>query len=110
MKYQMMTAQEVIDTLLNSDTKELDFTFDDLEFDDAQDISGWHGIKLITVFDNELLVIGYYGSGALVSVNTPFFNDTEATKRFYTKALQKYMNNECGWNGKCEKICVEIKE
>lgn len=110
MTCKMMTAKEVIDALFESATRELNFTFDDLKFDNMDDVSGWHGIKIITVFDNDLLVIGYYGSGALVSVNTPFFNDTEATKRFYIKALQKYMKNECGWNGECKELCVEIKE
>ena len=107
MTCKMMTAQEAIDALLNSETRELDFTFDDMMFDNVDDMSGWHGIKIITVFDNDLLVIGYYGSGALVSTNTPFFQDIEAVKRFYVKALQKYMKNECGWNGECKKICVE---
>ena len=103
----MMTAQEAIDELMSRETRTLDFTFDE---DVNDDICGWHGIKIIKIFDNDLLVIGYYGSGALVSINTPFFQDVDAMKRFYTKALQKYMNNECGWNGKCEKICVEVKE
>lgn len=104
--YKMMTAKEIIDLLF--DNRELNFTFDDIDIDATYEPSGWHGIKIITVFDNDMLVIGYYGGGATTSINTPFFDDTEKIKKLYTKALQKYMDNECEWNGKCKKVCVEL--
>lgn len=116
--YKMMTAKEVIDRLWDRVglNRKVDFTFDNIEVCPEREPSGWYGVKLLTPFDetDELLAFGYYGGGAtrVYHVNSILDGDSseEAIKLACAKRLQMYMDEMCEWNGKCEKVCVEIEE
>jgi hypothetical protein len=118
MKYKMMTATEAIDKLfaLKTKTKTLDFTFDDLDLDPDLEPSGWYGMKLMKIFDEEdyVFVMGYYGGGSTEAYDiygmVDSSDDEDCVKEYCTKRLQDFMNTWCSSFEPCEKICVEIKE
>lgn len=114
--YKMMTAAEAIDRLfaLKTKTKKLDFTFDNIdEYDDEP--SGWYGMKLMKIFDEEdyVFVMGYYGGGSTEAYDiygmVDNSDDIECVKEYCTKRLQNFMNTWCDSFEPCKKICVEIK-
>ena len=116
--YKMMTAKEAIDYLfeLPDDQRELSFTFDDLDYDPDCDPSGWHGMKVMNIFDewHGVFAIGYWGGGSTVAYDiyglTEDENDGVHVREFCANQLQNYMNNWCDMSKLCEKICVEIEE
>lgn len=115
--YKMMTAAEAIDKLfsLKTKTKVLDFTFDDLDLDPDLKPSGWHGMKLMKIFDEEnyVFAMGYYGGGYTETYDIDGMvydsDDIERVKEYCTKRLQSFMNTWCDSVVPCGKICVEIK-
>ena len=117
MKYKMMTAAEAIDKLfsLKTKTKRLDFTFDDIDLDPECDPSGWYGMKLMKIFDEEdyVFALGYWGGGSTEVYDIYGLVDNsyseECVKKYCVEKLQNFMNNWCGTITPCEKICVEIK-
>lgn len=117
MKYKMMTAAEAIDRLfsLKTKTKRVDFTFDDIDLDPDCDPSGWYGMKLMKIFDEEdyVFVMGYWGGGSTEAYDiygmVDNSDDEECVKEYCTARLQNFMNTWCGTLNPCEKICVEIK-
>ncbi len=120
MKYKMLTAKEAIDYLVETKDKSFDFTFDILNLDPDVEPSGWYGVKIINIFDENpygFFVMGYYGGGSTdgydIYGNVGDADNIEEVKAFMTRKLQVYMNIWCEWTqlgGVCEKICVEIEE
>ena len=114
MRYKMMTAKQTIDELFNMESKQLDFTFDNIDEDKECDPSGWYGLKLTKIFDEDdyVLAIGYYGGGSTEVYDIYGLVDNsdneECVKEFCTNRLQDYMNTWSGLNDNCKKICVEI--
>lgn len=115
MKYKMMTARQAIDELFNMESKQLDFTFDDIDKDPDCDPSGWYGLRLTKIFDEDdyVLAIGYYGGGSTEVYDIYGLVDNsdneEYVKEFCAKKLQDYMNAWSGLNNDCKKICIEIQ-
>lgn len=117
MKYKMMTATEAIDRLfaLKTKTKTLDFTFDNIDEDPNCEPSGWYGMKLTKIFDEEdcVFVMGYYGGGSTEAFDiygmVDNADDIECVKEFCAKKLQTYMDIWYDSSESCKKICVEIK-
>ena len=115
MKYKMITAAEAIDRLfaLKTKTKKLDFTFDDIDLCD-DDPSGWYGMKLMKIFDEEdyVFAMGYYGGGSTEVYDIYGMVDDsyseERVKEYCAARLQNFMNTWCDTIAPCEKICVEI--
>lgn len=67
MSYKMMTAAEAVEELFKMERpSELAFTFDDIDKDPDCDPSGWYGMKLMKIFDEDeyVFAMGYYGGGA----------------------------------------------
>ena len=114
MKYKMMTAKQTIDELFNRESRQLDFTFDDINQDPDCDPSGWYGLRLTKIFDEDdyVLAIGYYGGGSTEVYDiyglVDNSDDEDYVKEFCTKKLQDYMNTWSESNYDCKKICVEI--
>lgn len=115
--YKMMTAAEAIDKLftLKTKTKTLDFTFDDLDLDPDLEPSGWYGMKLTKIFDEDdyVFAMGYYGGGSTETYDlygmVDDVDDIERVKEYCTKRLQNFMNTWCDLSVPCAKICVEVK-
>lgn len=115
--YKMMTAKEVIDLLW--DTKSVDFTFDNIDEDPDCDPTGWYGVKLINIFDEQygVIAMGYYGGGFTyvyeIEQLDPEVEKEEELKQVCVWALEKYLSmmreNE-GYDSDYGKVCVEIKE
>ena len=117
MKYKMMTAAEAIEELFKLDGRHtLDFTFDDLDKDKDCEPSGWFGMRLMRIFDEEdyVFTMGYYGGGSTEAYDIYGMVDDSynigRVKEYCTKRLQNFMNTWCDSFEPCEKICVEIKE
>lgn len=117
MKYKMMTAAEAINRLFEMERfKELSFTFDNIDEDSECDPSGWYGMKLMKIFDEEdyVFAMGYYGGGSTEVYDIYGIVDNssnvECVKEYCTKRLQNFMDTWCDSFEPCEKICVEIKE
>ena len=116
MSYKMMTAAEAIDRLfaLKTKTKTVNFTFDNIDEDPECDPSGWYGIKLTKIFDEEdyIFVMGYYGGGSTEAYDIYGMVDNsdneECVKEYCVARLQNFMNTWCDTIAPCEKICVEI--
>lgn len=117
MSYKMMTASEAIDRLfgLKTKTKRVDFTFDDLDMDPELEPSGWYGMKLMKIFDEEdyVFAIGYWGGGSteVYDIYRMVDNsgDEDCVKEYCTARLQSFMNTWCDTFKPCNKICVEIR-
>ena len=118
MKYEMMTATEAIDRLftLNEETNGLNFTFDNIDENPECEPSGWYGIKLMKIFDEDdyVFALGYWGGGS-TEVHDIYgmvenSDNEECVKEYCTARLQSFMNTWCDSFEPCEKICVEIKE
>ena len=115
MKYKMMTAKQTINELFESEQKQLDFTFDDIDKDPDCEPSGWYGLRLTKIFDENdyVLAIGYYGGGSTEVYDIYGLldnsDDEECVIEFCTQKLQDYMNIWNTVNDYCEKICVEIQ-
>lgn len=116
MKYKMMTAKEAIDYLVETKEKSFDFTFDILNLDPDVEPSGWFGVKIINIFDENpygFFVMGYYGGGSTegydIYGNVGDADNIEEVKWFMVDKLQNFMDT---WSdiGECIRICVEIKE
>lgn len=118
MKYKMMTAKEAVDKLfsLKTTTKAIDFTFDDIDKDPDCIVSGWYGIKLVKIFDedDDIFAMGYYGGGSTEAYDIYGMVDNsdveDRVKEYCAERLQNFMNTWCDTFEPCEKICVEIKE
>ena len=115
--YKMMTAAEAIDELFKMERqRDLSFTFDNIDEDPNCDVSGWYGVKLMKIFDEEdyVFVMGYYGGGSTEAYDIYGMVDNsdniECVKEYCTKRLQNFMNTWCDTFKHCEKICVEIEE
>lgn len=116
MQYKMMTAAEAIDYLIATKDKSIDFTFDDLDIDPEADVSGWYGVKIINIFDENpegFFVMGYWGGGSTegydIYGNVDNSHSIDCVKDFMSEKLQNFMNMWCGSFEPCKKICVEIK-
>lgn len=117
MKYEMMTATEAIEELFKLDKpSELSFTFDDIDVDTECDPSGWYGMKILRIFDEDagVFVMGYYGGGSTEAYDIYGMVDNsdniKCVKEYCVARLQNFMNTWCDTFEPCEKICVEIKE
>ena len=118
MKYEMMTAVEAIDRLfeLKTKTKRVDFTFDNIDEEPDCKPSGWYGMKLMKIFDEDdyVFAMGYYGGGSTETYDiygmVDNSDDIERVKAYCAARLQNFMNTWCDTLDPCEKICVEIKE
>ena len=114
MKYKMMTAKQTIDKLFSLESKQLDFTFDNIDKDPDCDPSGWYGLRLTKVFDEDdgVLAIGYYGGGSTEVYDIYGLVDNSEdevyVKKFCAEKLQNYINTWSETNSGCNKICVEI--
>lgn len=115
--YKMMTAAEAIEELFKLDRRRtLDFTFDDLDKDKDREPSGWFGMRLMKIFDEEdyVFTMGYYGGGSTEAYDIYGMVDDSynigRVKEYCTKRLQNFMNIWCDSFEPCKKICVEIKE
>ena len=116
MSYKMMSAADAIDELfkLKTRTKRLDFTFDDIDEDPECEPSGWYGMKLLKIFDEDdyVFAMGYYGGGSTETYDIYGMVDNsdnaESVKEYCTERLQNFMNTWCDYSDNCEKICVEI--
>jgi hypothetical protein len=116
--YKMMTAAEAIEELfkLKTRTKKLDFTFDDIDIDPECKPSGWYGIKLTKIFDEEdcVFAMGYYSGGSTEVYDIYGMVDDsdneECVKEYCAAKLQNFMDTWCDSFEPCEKICVEIEE
>lgn len=114
--YKMMTAAEAIEELFKLDRRRtLDFTFDDLDKDNSREPSGWFGMRLMKIFDEEdyVFTMGYYGGGSTETYDIYGMVDNsyneECVKEYCAARLQNFMNTWCDSFEPCEKICVEIK-
>ena len=118
MKYKMMTAEEIVDLLLEMPVnKYLHFTFDNCEeFEEGDEPSGWYGVMFTRIFDefDKVFAFGYMGGGCTEAydmyANVEDSRDKESVKKFCAKKLQYFLNQESGTTYACEKVCVEIKE
>lgn len=117
MKYKMMTAAEAIEHLFNMERqKKLAFTFDNIDEDPECEPSGWYGMVLTKIFDEDdyVFVMGYYGGGSTEAYDIYGMVDNsdniERVKEYCTKRLQSFMNTWCDSFRLCEKICVEMEE
>lgn len=117
MKYKMMTAAEAVEQLFKPEQQNaLDFTFDDIDKDPNCDISGWYGMKVLRIFDEEygVFAMGYYGGSSTEAYDiygmVDNSDDIECVKEYCAARLQSFMNTWCDSFEPCEKICVEIKE
>lgn len=117
MSYKMMTAVEAIEELFKLKRPcRLDFTFDDLDIDPECDPSGWYGMRLMKIFDEDdyIFAMGYYGGGSTETHDIYGMVDdsysTERVKEYCARRLQSFMNTWGDSFEPCEKICVEIKE
>lgn len=115
--YKMMTAAEAIEELFKLDKpSKLAFTFDNIDEDPDCDPSGWYGMRLMQIFDEDdyVFVMGYYGGGSTEAYDIYGMVDdsdnVERVKEYCAKRLQSFMNTWCDSFEPCEKICVEIKE
>lgn len=115
--YKMMTAEEAIQELFKTElTRELSFTFDDLDKDPECEPSGWYGMKLLQIFDEDdyVFAMGYYGGGSTETYDIYGMIDNadneKCVKEYCTARLQNFMNTWCDTFEHCEKICVEIME
>ena len=115
--YKMMTAAEAIDKLFGMERqKELSFTFDDIDKYPECDPSGWCGMKLMKIFDEEdyVFAVGYYGGGSTEVYDiygmVDNSNDVECVKQYCAKRLQNFTDTWCDSFEPCGKICVEIEE
>lgn len=115
--YKMMTAAEAIDKLfeLKTKTKRLDFTFDNIDEDPECDPSGWYGMKLMKIFDEDdyVFALGYWGGGSTEVYDIYGMvgdsDNIECVKEYCTQRLQNFMNTWYDSFEPCKKICVEIK-
>lgn len=113
--FKMMTAAEAINELFKQGKQsELNFTFDDINKDPECDPSGWYGMKLTQIFDEEdrVFAMGYYGGGSteaydIYGMVDDSYNE-ECVKEYCAARLQNFMNTWCDSFEPCEKICVEI--
>lgn len=117
MKYKMMTAAEAIEKLFGMEReKALAFTFDDIYKDPECEPSGWYGMKLAKIFDEEyyVFVMGYYGGGSTEAYDiygmVDDADDEKFVKEYCAARLQHFMNVWCDSFYPWEKICVEIEE
>lgn len=116
--YKMMTAAEAIEKLFSLKTKikTLDFTFDNIDEDPDCEPSGWYGMRLMKIFDEDdgVFAMGYYGGGSTETydiygmVNAS--DDEECVKEYCAARLQSFIDTWCDTFEPCEKICVEIEE
>lgn len=114
MRYKMMTATEAVDELFKLKRPcRLDFTFDNIDEDPDCEPSGWYGMRLMKIFDEEdyVFAMGYYGGGSTEAYDIyGMVDDIENAKEYCIRRLQRFMNTWCDSFEPCEKICVEIKE
>ena len=113
-KYAFWTAKELAEKLLYGTKKEYDFTFDDAESVlQYGEPTGWHGVKLINLFDNHLpncLAVGYWGGGDTRVFNLEWDDEakelmekTDHLAVLITKCLEEYfIYNDA------EIACVEL--
>lgn len=116
MKYKMMTAAEAIEELFKMERpRELSFTFDNIDEDPECDPSGWYGMKILQIFDEDdgVFAMGYYGGGSTEAYDICGMidnsDDIERVKEYCANRLQGFMNTWCDSFEPCEKICVEIE-
>jgi hypothetical protein len=116
MKYKMMTAAEAIEELFKMErSRDLSFTFDNIDEDPECEPEGWYGMKLTKIFDEEdyVFAVGYYGGGSTEVYDiygmVDNSDDIECVKKYCTKRLQSFINTWCDTFESCEKICVEIE-
>ena len=106
-KYVFWTAKELGEKLLYGTKKEYDFTFDDKEtISGGFEPTGWHGVKLINLFDNHLpncLAVGYWGGGDTKVYNLEMAEEIDNLVELMTKCLEEYFVE----NG-AEIVCVEL--
>ena len=114
--YKMMTAVEATEELFKMERpSELAFTFDNIDEDPEYDPSGWYGMKLMKIFDEDdgVFAMGYYGGGSTEAYDiygmVDNSSDKECVKEYCAARLQNFMNTWCDSFEPCEKICVEIK-
>lgn len=117
MIYKMMTAAEAINELFKMERpKTLSFTFDNIDEDPECEPSGWYGMKILQIFDEDdgVFAMGYYGGGSTETYDIYGMVDNsdneECIKEYCAKRLHNFMNTWCDTFVPCEKICVEIKE
>ena len=115
MSYKMMTAKEAIEELFKLDRRRtLDFTFDDIEIDEDCEPSGWYGMRLMKIFDEDdyVFAVGYYGGGSTETYDiygiVDNSDDEECVKEYCAARLQSFMNTWGDTFEPCAKICVEI--
>lgn len=116
--FKMMTATEAIEELFKQgERSELNFTFNDIDRYPDEDVCGWYGMRLTSIFDEDdgVFVMGYYGGGSTEAYDiyglVENSDDEDCVKEFCAEKLQNFMNCWCDDSfNRCKKICVEIEE
>ena len=113
--FKMMDAQEIAKRIVYNRVNSVDFTFDVMD-DDGNILTssgkpeGWHGIKIINLFDCQTytVAIGYYGGYTVKHHECPYFTDIEAEHRWLTKVIYSYFKDEDEFDSQNKKVCVEV--
>ena len=113
--YKLMNAREVVKEMFKRKDKCVDFTFDqEIDDNEAFESTGWYGIKLTTIFDeyDGVLAIGYYGGGYTECYDiyrcVDDIGNLDAVKQFCADKMQRFMDNNCEYDGVCSMVCVEV--
>jgi hypothetical protein len=126
MDYKFLNTKDFADLLLSNPNKEINFTFDTEEDIEENHPTGWHGAKLIYLFDCEapILLVGYYGSynPSVYNIGEIYYEQagqnlsdikeaSERTRQIIELSLLEYAKNEDSDNFNFESaFCVEIEE
>lgn len=106
-RYVFWNAEQLAENLVYGASREYDFTFDSrADIVNGAEPCGWHGIKLVSVFDSlkpNLLMIGYWGGEYSVFVNLEEYTDKNSYIEAIRITIRKYFTeHESGF------ACVEI--
>ena len=92
-KYIYMTVYQFADAIASAPWNTLfDFTYDSKQCeDDIPDPTGWYGMKITRLFDEEggVLCYGYYGGGCTQAIDLYMISDDIYNVRENQKAIEK---------------------
>lgn len=115
-KYIYMTVYQLADAIASAPWNTLfDFTYDSKQCkDDIPDPTGWYGIKITRIFDEEggVLCYGYYGGGCSQAVDLYMISDDICDVRENQKAIEKQFRewSEYAYEKLEETVCVEVTD
>lgn len=115
-KYIYMTVYQFADAIASAPWNTLfDFTYDSKQCeDDIPDPTGWYGIKITQLFDEEggVLCYGYYGGGCNQAVELYIISDDIYDVRENQKAIERQFRewSEYAYDKLEETVCVAVTD